>query len=384
MILQLPTCPKPLINSIAAIAAALALAGCGGGGNSGVAFPASQAQAPAPAPAASQAPVPVPVPPPAASVIGNTAPVSNAGVALNGKTGVAVTLDGNASSDSDGDKLNFAWTLVSKPDGSNVSLAGTTGATTTFTPDVSGTYVANLVVNDGHVDSAASTVTVTVDPRKAVAFDGIPATLKPNVPSEGFQANQLSSLGDRVTLAADTPRLLSGISFVMSSWACENGAATPCQTSEGAAFNHPIKVRFYDATGALIAEKEQTFAIPYRPSADATCANTAQWKAASGDCYSGLAFKIAFDLASLKVALPDTFSYAVSFDTMSYGEHPTGQAGGYNSLNLGLYDFKTAPPSVGTDTDGGTIRWNGTMRLEDPRFPNDLYGIMAQVLVTTP
>jgi hypothetical protein len=383
MILQLPTCPKPLINSIAAIAAALALAGCGGGGNSGVAFPASQAQAPAPAPA-SQAPVPVPVPPPAASVIGNTAPVSNAGVALNGKTGVAVTLDGNASSDSDGDKLNFAWTLVSKPDGSNVSLAGTTGATTTFTPDVSGTYVANLVVNDGHVDSAASTVTVTVDPRKAVAFDGIPATLKPNVPSEGFQANQLSSLGDRVTLAADTPRLLSGISFVMSSWACENGAATPCQTSEGAAFNHPIKVRFYDATGALIAEKEQTFAIPYRPSADATCANTAQWKAASGDCYSGLAFKIAFDLASLKVTLPDTFSYAVSFDTMSYGEHPTGQAGGYNSLNLGLYDFKTAPPSVGTDTDGGTIRWNGTMRLEDPRFPNDLYGIMAQVLVTTP
>jgi len=319
------SCPKPLINSIAATAAALALTACGGGGSSGFAFPDSQAQAPAPAPV-SQAPVPAP---PAADLVkGNTAPVSNAGVALNGKTGVAVTLDGTASSDADGDKLNFAWTLVSKPDGSNVTLTGTTGATTTFTPDVSGTYVASLVVNDGQVDSAASTVTVTVDPVKAVAFDGIPAMLRPNVPSEGFQANQINSLGDRITLAADTPRMLSGISFVMSSWACENGAATPCQTSEGATFNHPIKVRFYDAARALIAEKEQTFAIPYRPSADATCATKTQWKAASGDCYSGLAFKIAFDLASLKVTLPDTFSYAVSFDTMSYGEHPTGQAGG--------------------------------------------------------
>ena len=81
------------------------------------------------------------------------------------------------------------------------------------------------------------------------------------------------------------------------------------------------------------------------------------------------------------MTVPDTFSYEVSFNTQAFGEQPTGVDGPYNSLNMGLYDFNTAPPSVGTDTDPGDIRFNGTM---GPVDPSVLYGVMAQVLVTTP
>ena len=269
----LPPFSRPLIATTAAL---VALAGCGGGSN-----PVSPADQLAIAGLLNPPTTTPPTTPPPTSettppVAGNTAPVSNAGAAQTVKAGVAVTLDGNASSDADGDKLTFAWTLASKPDGSTASLTGTTSATPTFMPDVSGTYVASLIVNDGKVDSAASTVTVTVEAVKAVAFDGTPATLPSNVVSVGFEASQINSLGDRITLAADTPRMLSGISLVMSSQACQNYPATACETTAGTTFVLPIKVRFFDGN-TPIAEKEQTFAIPFRPSADPTCPNQ-QWR----------------------------------------------------------------------------------------------------------
>ena len=53
--------------------------------------------------------------------------------------------------------------------------------------------------------------------------------------------------------------------------------------------------------------------------------------------------------------------------------------GGYDSLNVGLYDVSAAHPTAGTDADGGngTLLRNGTPSIEG-------YGIMAQVHVTTP
>lgn len=99
----------------------------------------------------------------------NAVPVSSAGAAQSVVAGSAVTLDGSASADTDGDPLTFAWTLTSRPTGSAAVLAGATSAKPTFTPDVAGTYVATLVVSDGKASSAAATVPVTVTPAVANA-----------------------------------------------------------------------------------------------------------------------------------------------------------------------------------------------------------------------
>jgi hypothetical protein len=98
----------------------------------------------------------------------NVAPVANAGITQNVVTGAIVTLDGNASSDADNDPLTYKWGFTSKPAGSTVVLSSTTASKPTFTPDVAGAYVLNLIVNDGIVDSAAATVTITAAVANAV------------------------------------------------------------------------------------------------------------------------------------------------------------------------------------------------------------------------
>ena len=106
--------------------------------------------------------------------VANAAPVANAGVAQNVVAGTAVTLDGSASSDANGDPLTYAWTLTSKPTGSNSVLSSTTSAKPTFTADVAGTYVGTLVVNDGKVNSAAVTVSVTAASPNALVLFSVP------------------------------------------------------------------------------------------------------------------------------------------------------------------------------------------------------------------
>lgn len=91
----------------------------------------------------------------------NSAPVANAGASQSVVKGAVVTLDGSASSDANSDLLTYTWAFTSKPSGSSTTLSSATAAKPTFTADVAGAYVLNLVVNDGKVNSAAVTVTIT-------------------------------------------------------------------------------------------------------------------------------------------------------------------------------------------------------------------------------
>jgi hypothetical protein len=77
--------------------------------------------------------------------------------------GATVVLKGSASSalsaGANGTQLAYVWTLTTIPAGSQAMLTGSNAASATFVADQPGTYVAQLVVNDG-LPSAPSTANV--------------------------------------------------------------------------------------------------------------------------------------------------------------------------------------------------------------------------------
>jgi hypothetical protein len=96
----------------------------------------------------------------------NSAPVANAGpVQTVSRTGgtVTVTLTGAGSTDANSDTLTYKWTIGYQPTSSSITLSSTTTVSPTFAATVAGVYVFTLVVNDGKVDSAVSTVAITVN-----------------------------------------------------------------------------------------------------------------------------------------------------------------------------------------------------------------------------
>jgi len=94
-------------------------------------------------------------------------PVANAGsnITITLPTS-SVTLDGSASSSPDGSALTYSWSYVSGPAG--YTIASPTGAKTSVTGLVQGTYTFQLTVKNGQGNSATATVTVTVNPAPVI------------------------------------------------------------------------------------------------------------------------------------------------------------------------------------------------------------------------
>jgi len=148
----------------------LVLAGCGGGGGGGGAPGAVSATgAPGTASASRSATA-------SGAGTGNVAPVAAVSTSSGAEAPVklAVTFDGTGSADADGDALSYRWTLASRPAGSAAALDASAGPTVNLTPDVPGDFVVTLVVNDGKVDSSATSATlhaVNVAPVANAGFD---------------------------------------------------------------------------------------------------------------------------------------------------------------------------------------------------------------------
>jgi len=102
----------------------------------------------------------------------NSAPVANAGADQAVLVNDTVQLDGGASSDADGNTLTFVWSLVSLPGGSTAALSDATAASPTLVVDVVGTYAVQLIVNDGTVDSAPDTMSISTENSVPVANAG--------------------------------------------------------------------------------------------------------------------------------------------------------------------------------------------------------------------
>jgi hypothetical protein len=102
----------------------------------------------------------------------NVAPTADAGPDFSIRLGEVANLDGSASHDPDAGPgaLAYSWRFVSVPAGStlaNESIANPAGATASFTPDIAGTYVVELAVNDGEgsgYDNSAVTVSPALKP----------------------------------------------------------------------------------------------------------------------------------------------------------------------------------------------------------------------------
>ena len=126
---------------------------------------------------------------------------------------------------------------------------------------------------------------------------------------------------------------------------------------------HPITLNLYAVLpdgdpGELLVGYTETFAIPYRPSADPECEGGLTWYSEADDaCYNGFANSITFKLDD-RVILPDEVIWTVAFNTSDYGAEPIGLqpcsttvAGcPYDSLNVGVESFDDQP-SRGEDAD---------------------------------
>jgi hypothetical protein len=98
----------------------------------------------------------------------NEPPVADAGPDQSVSVSQTVTLDGSGSSDADNDPLTYLWSMESAPLGSGATLSDPTAVTPGFVADLQGTYVVQLIVNDGLENSAALHFGVAVTRRRLV------------------------------------------------------------------------------------------------------------------------------------------------------------------------------------------------------------------------
>jgi hypothetical protein len=166
----------------------------------------------------------------------NSAPVADAGPDQTAQINDVVKLDGSGSSDVDGDGLVYSWLLITVPDGSNASLSDPAAASPTFVVDASGTYVAQLIVNDAMLDSAPDTVTINWENSSPIADAG---------PDQTAQINELITLDGSGSFDADGDSL----SFLWSLIAVPDGSSA--MLSDPAIVNPTFDV---DVAGTYVAQ----------------------------------------------------------------------------------------------------------------------------------
>jgi hypothetical protein len=201
----------------------------------------------------------------------------------------------------------------------------------------------------------------------AVLYDNIPKVLPGNFASIGFEATSTAEYGGEVELTKTSAKkaLPLTVTAVMSSWTCQTGgwSTDNCVTTPGATFNWPITLKIYNVgaggePAGLIAEETETFAIPYRPSANPLCKGelAGTWlstkgsgKKATHSCYNGFAAPITFQPLTVGAPTPKKLIVSLAYNTETYGTHPTGEEGPENSLNVANSESWESTLSKGAD-----------------------------------
>jgi PKD domain len=119
----------------------------------------------------------------------DVAPIANAGSNQSAVVGATVTLNGRLSTDTDGAALTYKWSLVSAPSGSKAAISNPTAQIASLVPDLPGTFVVQLIVNDGFLNSLPATAQIAVVSQQTTLIaqiqerQGVIATL----PDDGFK-----------------------------------------------------------------------------------------------------------------------------------------------------------------------------------------------------
>ena len=169
----------------------------------------------------------------------NTAPVANAGSDRSLRVGETAVLDGSGSSDVNGDRLTYAWTVEARPNGSTAAVVDAGQPVARFVPDVAGDYILSLVVNDGAVDSAVDRVSLTVVAAGANRAPVANAGTDQNVPT-----------GTTVTLDGSASADPDG-NLITYAWTVDGRPAGSAATISDASSPQP----------SLVADKSGTYTV---------------------------------------------------------------------------------------------------------------------------
>ena len=211
--------------------------------------------------------------------------------------------------------------------------------------------------------SVAPTVAGAATPTTAIYDSTTGSPPSSYVYSFPFQATQASEVGNEITFGSGS-RTLQNAVVTMSSWACQAGTwySGNCVTTPGAVYNMPLTLNIYNVgpgntVGSPIYQTTQTFAIPYRPSADAShCGAFTDGAGGSvgSDFYDGtyceaeLASNVTFTLPHITV--PNSVIYGVAMNTSGYGSSPYGSTNPCNSDPAGCF-YDSLNVAMASDPD---------------------------------
>lgn len=107
----------------------------------------------------------------------NTPPFADPGGDRTVFVGDSVTLDGRGSADSEGDPLAFRWSFVTRPSQSLAFVTDPAAVISSFTADVAGAFIVQLVVDDGSDESLPQLVVITAEIRGLTVPDVVGLSL---------------------------------------------------------------------------------------------------------------------------------------------------------------------------------------------------------------
>jgi len=120
--------------------------------------------------------------------------------------GDEISLDATFSVDGNNDLLGYGWSILSKPSGSTLTLGANTSPSQTLVIDAPGTFVFQLIVNDGELASIPVTYTVTTGDNEAPTANA--------GPDQAVPAGQLVLLNGGASEDLDGDALTYAWSFI--------------------------------------------------------------------------------------------------------------------------------------------------------------------------